>query len=589
MLTIDGKVLNMAGEPVVGAKLTLNTPSAHQTTTDSLGYYMFSINEFPTSVLALDKQAGKLEAGSVDLKIYDISGRLVFENSAYLTPGVSLELPKGTLGQLVSGRVYILSLVDKKGGTLSFKSFLTSTQISQNSLSLKSGNTDDLYSYVITVTPDSNNPSFDVTTLPVDGFSKASFSHTQNFTINEYVKMNGSIDDFYYGVNPVEIDISDLFFNDNGTTFTSSSNNVSFSTSAGKVTLTYSPGDLDSEDIVITATDALDSNLSESVSFNVKKGFSVMGHIIDAEYEKNIDDVFVRITNGDTVYSAYSNLDGDFEVVLPTSGNYDIYMDKANFLPAVNKLVVADTLTVFERNRLLPEVFTKFSEYVNEHAMDYYEDMAHDRVINQGRTANFKSIPILYLVNDDSNVAGMVLKDHIDFIVNHFQEETDKLTQGYFNNMQIKIVDKVQDVDGTKAFIYTIFSSGSSGRFHFVNEETGYMDGGGITINSGVETNYEKTMRGFMNEFISMYLTNPPEGDLIQGNTRLGDALVNNGPSSVWTPLDTMMIRTRLDELDLSDKYLNQTLNFSKLNSPTEDMLKSTGYSTIEEYFLKED
>jgi hypothetical protein len=595
-ITIDGKVLNLAYEPILNATLVLNTPSAHQTTTDTSGYYKFSVNEFPTSAISIRSQASNLEPGTVNLKVFDIAGRLILNTEAYLSPDLILDVENECFEQLIAGRVYIQSVVDSKGTCFSNKIMCSDSFYSQNQIVLKSGNTDDLHSYKITITPDNSNQSFSAITLPVEDFYKTSNTHTQSFNLNEFITNNGDLDTLYFGVSTRTEDITDLFSNDNETNYSAINRvtgelaeNVSFIKEDGKILMQYTPNGATAEALTIIATDADDSSITSEADLNVKKGKEIQGYARDLEWNNSLDSVLAVAFDGINVYHDYSGTYGKFNIVVPQgTEKVDVYMEKDGYRTTSNKYTMKDgDVTVFKRNNMYPVEFTKIENF-----MEIFEDMCHRSDYNGGLSANFlpddddsTKVPI-YISKDTEDLTwnDAVKDEWIDATIDGIWKDSlmfdEKISK---NRFDIKIVNSYDDINSEdKPYIFIYYDDDENSSIsRSINSSTGYIDYIFISLhpslNPDIYAQIEHIKGDANTEFESSYIQNYFDGSKFPDGSDTPDNQSYygyNGGSATKTALDTIVNLARGDQLqDVNPEGNHPTLNYSKITSPLNDVI----------------
>ncbi|MBN2637092.1 MAG: carboxypeptidase regulatory-like domain-containing protein [Prolixibacteraceae bacterium] len=585
-LTIDGKVLNMAGEPVVGATLTLNTPSGHQTTTNSSGYYLFSVDEFPTSVSLPElNELTNLQPGDINIEVFDISGRCLFVQSAQLTAAGTIDGTVAHENLLRYGKLYFRKISDKAGLSVVDKFVFTGSKSILNLNLLKSGVTDDYFDYQITIAPDADS-SFNSVTISVDGFAKNTVTHTQDLIVNEFILINGDLKNLYFSMVPVTVDITDLFSNDNETVYSSNSGNISFAHADGRILMTYTPNGEAVEELSVIATDADDASITHEADFNAMKGKTLQGHAREVEWGKALDSVLVVAFDGEDIYYAYSGKDGNFNIVVPGAGNYDVYMEKDGFVQASNKYRVKEQdVTVFKRNNLFQNEFTKDPRF-----MDIFESMCHDAATNNGLSANF------FYDDDDTSkfeINQNTMKDYLVWSTEVKPEwleaqrtgimKDSTLTDGLLTAKRFKFVkvNSVDEIDRSVPFAHTYIDDDDlPGRTYNI-ESKGIMNILSISLTPGLSGNLDDQINYIEHaaniEFLSGYIRQPFIGNDFPDGTSNPDKQsyfgYNNGAAS-FTPLDTMIMRARFDELLNVNKYGNHpNLNYSKLTSPLKDVI----------------
>jgi hypothetical protein len=180
------------------------------------------------------------------------------------------------------------------------------------------------------------------------------------------------------------------------------------------------------------------------------------------------------------------------------------------------------------------------------------------------------------------------------------------LTDGVVTKKRFNIVEinSVSEVDKSKPFTHIYFKDDeNSGRGYTIDPQTGIMDYLGISIMPGLNpdlNNQIKAINYVANiEFLSGYIRDPFDGDKFPDGSDWPDAqsyFGYNGGPDVFTPLDTILMRVRFDELLNVNAYGNHPrINFSKLPAPSEDILKSAfigiktelDYSAIEKNKIK--
>jgi hypothetical protein len=615
--TLEGRVLNMSGDALKNSSLTLNTPSLNQTTSDNNGYYRFDVTDFPTGVKLDNYDRGVLQPGAIKVEFFDLIGRNIARKDGYLNSYGEVEDIDFDGSKLKDGNMYIQRITDKTGNAVSKKIIggdyapLQKTNIEamiRNNLKSGSETLADTFAYKITVKDKEAVKRFNDETVNVNGFNKTDFYHYQDLVVNEFVTKNGELKELLFNSQPVTIDITGLFSNDNEILYSSNSKNISFKKQNENILMTYTPSGLLNESITISAKDELDQSISQEIIFKATKGRAIVGHARDLEWGKPIDSVLVRAFDGQNTYYAYSDNLGNFEVLVQNEGNYDIYMNKKGFTEALNKYKVKGDVTVFKRNNLYPEVFTRDSRF-----MAIFTDICHYSGTNGGLSANF------FFDDDDTSTYNIYINKMTDYLTYYPKVEKEwiqavkdgiwkdtLLTDGVVTKKRFNIVEinSVSEVDKSKPFTHIYFKDDeNSGRGYTIDPQTGIMDYLGISIMPGLNpdlNNQIKAINYVANiEFLSGYIRDPFDGDKFPDGSDWPDAqsyFGYNGGPDVFTPLDTILMRVRFDELLNVNAYGNHPrINFSKLPAPSEDILKSAfigiktelDYSAIEKNKIK--
>jgi hypothetical protein len=367
--------------------------------------------------------------------------------------------------------------------------------------------------------------------------------------------------------------------------------------------MTYTPGINLSEDVTIKATDILDSKIIHEANFKASKGKSLTGHARDLEWGKALDSVLVVASNGSNVYHAYSGKDGNFDLIVPVAGNYDVYMEKEGFLLTSNKYKVKEQdETVFKRNNLYPEVFTMDPRF-----MDIFEDMCHHPATNKGLSANFffddddTSKYVIYInrMTDELTYYPKVEDEWVEAVKYGIWKDT-LLTNGLVTKKRFifEEINSVGEVDKSKPYAHVHFQDDqNSGRGYAIDNNTGIMTGLGINVMPGLNPDINKQIENIIHasniEFLSGYIRDPFMGDEFPDVSDMPDKqsyFGYNTGAKIFTPLDTILMRARFDQLHNVNSYGNHpVLNYQKLSAPIKSQLKSAVQITTPVSAIKQD
>jgi hypothetical protein len=118
--TLEGRLLNLAGEPVVGATGVLGTNNKETSVTGIDGYYIFTTTQNPTYISITPQAVSKLTSGPVRREIVDLTGKIIDSQEGYL--GVEDELDGfSSAAHLKHHSVYIQRLIDANGESVTQK------------------------------------------------------------------------------------------------------------------------------------------------------------------------------------------------------------------------------------------------------------------------------------------------------------------------------------------------------------------------------------------------------------------------------------------------------------------------------------
>jgi hypothetical protein len=117
---LEGRLLNLAGEPVVGATGVLGTNNKETSVTGGDGYYIFTTTQNPTYISITPQDVSKLKSGPVRREIVDLTGRIIDSQEGYLGVGDELD-GFSSAAHLKHHSVYIQRLIDANGETVKQK------------------------------------------------------------------------------------------------------------------------------------------------------------------------------------------------------------------------------------------------------------------------------------------------------------------------------------------------------------------------------------------------------------------------------------------------------------------------------------
>jgi hypothetical protein len=225
---LEGRLLNLAGEPVVGATGVLGTNNKETSVTGIDGYYIFTTTQNPTYISITPQDVSKLTNGPVRREIVDLTGRIIDAQEGVLGLGHELDGFSST-AHLKHHSVYIQRLTDSNGETVTQKFVSVPNTVDQilneTKAILKSANADVGQNTIQNFKADFSGPTFKDTVLVLP-IVRTSFYAYNDLRVNENIQKNGELRDLYFGLNPVEIDITNLFSNDNETNYSSNSSVV---------------------------------------------------------------------------------------------------------------------------------------------------------------------------------------------------------------------------------------------------------------------------------------------------------------------------------------------------------------------------
>jgi hypothetical protein len=114
---LEGRLLNLAGEPVVGATGVLGTNNKETSVTGIDGYYIFTTTQNPTNISITPQDVSKLTNGPVRREIVDLTGKIIDSQEGFLGVGDELDGFSSAV-HLKHHSVYIQRLMDSKGGSV---------------------------------------------------------------------------------------------------------------------------------------------------------------------------------------------------------------------------------------------------------------------------------------------------------------------------------------------------------------------------------------------------------------------------------------------------------------------------------------
>jgi hypothetical protein len=166
--TLEGRLLNLAGEPVVGATGVLGTNNKETSVTGIDGYYIFTTTQNPTNISITPQDVSKLTNGPVRREIVDLTGKIIDSQEGYLGVGYELDGFSSAV-HIKHHSVYIQRLTDSNGETITQKFVSVPNTVDQilneTKAILKSANADVGQNTIQNFNADFSGPTFKDTVL----------------------------------------------------------------------------------------------------------------------------------------------------------------------------------------------------------------------------------------------------------------------------------------------------------------------------------------------------------------------------------------------------------------------------------------